>query len=40
MDTIEDVQEFCSKNLVHNIVVFDDLYSQKKLVHVSSDLVV
>jgi len=39
MDTIEDIQEFCSKNLVLNIVMFDVVYSHKKLVHVS-DLVV
>ena len=39
MDTIGDIQEFCSKNLIHYIVIFDDVYSHKKLVHVSVVLV-
>lgn len=34
MDTVEDVQELCAKNLIKHFVMFDDLYPSTRQVQV------
>ena len=36
MDTVEDIQELCVKNLIKHFVMFDDLYPSKRQVQVSN----